>query len=572
MNKLRTIPPGEEAGALGIDWQFASCMLGGVPDAEGLMIASLQSERLVRLLTEPASIGDLPPLPDDLFIPHPTFRLGKWTCALSEMSAAHLNSEGATLDSVVLQLLPVWVGASSQARVAKSWQSFQVGAYRVYTLDEEVASRLRSSRDRSRSFSTTQSVQFARSANYMGSKAALASSLSDILDSYVNLDVPAIDLMCGSGVMAGAFARSRPTFASDAQQFSRLLAKVQGGGMSKALASSVAQEVIVAARANFAALPEAVLKKIEDERALINTEITDALESTVLNQLATDSQAWFRQHLNSLEIVHDRWSTGTMISHLYGGIFFGHRQAAEIDCLRRAIDSQVSEGPEREWALGALICAASACAYTYGGHFAQPRLDATSDGQSRGDLRAALQQRSLSVTHEFFVRFVSLAEESEKSVHKVELLPGPWKQALDAVTLEQACVYFDPPYTRDEYSRYYHVLEVLARYEPLPVFGKGRLPQRGTAARFPSEFSVRNPAAVQGAIVNVVRSVLNRGWSCLWSYSNIGTASMGTVLRELDTSSGEIAVHSVQHTHRSQGRGRGGGRAVSEYAIMFMPR
>jgi adenine-specific DNA-methyltransferase len=49
-------------------------------------------------------------------------------------------------------------------------------------------------------------------------------------------------------------------------------------------------------------------------------------------------------------------------------------------------------------------------------------------------------------------------------------------------------VYADPPYTRDQYSRYYHVYETLYKYDYPSIQGIGRTPSR----RFQTVFSQKS--------------------------------------------------------------------------------
>ena len=68
-----------------------------------------------------------------------------------------------------------------------------------------------------------------------------------------------------------------------------------------------------------------------------------------------------------------------------------------------------------------------------------------------------------------------------------------WR-SLDRVVDGQAVVYADPPYSKEHYSRYYHVLETLERYDYPEATGVGRY----RPDRFRTPFSVKTE--VEGAI------------------------------------------------------------------------
>src|SRR5207253_2965645 len=61
---------------------------------------------------------------------------------------------------------------------------------------------------------------------------------------------------------------------------------------------------------------------------------------------------------------------------------------------------------------------------------------------------------------------------------------------LDAAQLRGAVIYADPPYSKDHYSRYYHVLETLVRYDYPSAAGAGRY----RPDRYSTPFSLRRQA------------------------------------------------------------------------------
>lgn len=534
-------------------------------------VSQSQFDRLRALTSSSFDWGTEPQLTDDLFAPAIITPLGSNTCVTAGATAVRSSAE-----ELWMQLLPLWVAGGATDNICKqapSWQELDLREYRAYTLDVSLIDRAARSRARHRQLAASRSGLFARSANYMGSKAALAGQLLDIVNALESDGTTLMDLMCGSGAMAGAFSRHYPTIASDAQIFCRYLGLVQGGGMTLAHGNVIAEEVIRGARSRYESLSDEHRKRIDEEDRLLNSELSQTVQESVADSLRRRALAWELECLGGIEAVTDAWRHGHLLSHLYSGLYFGERQGIELDCLRQAIDD-LPEERDRRWALGALVCAASACAYTYGGHFAQPKLDIASDGKRRGDLSDALKQRSLSVSHEFFVRLTRLAEESEHVKYPVEVMPGPWEAALGQLTQHVSrrpvCVYVDPPYTRDEYSRYYHVLEAIVRYQPHSVSGKGRLPQRGSPARFASSLSGRRPELIEREIAKVLHACLANGWSCLWSYSNSGTASIQGTLKHLSDVAHRIEIFQMNHVYKAQGKRNA--KQVMEYAIYLQPR
>lgn len=545
-------------------------VLPAIRTAEGdLWVTKSQHMRVESLAASPFRWDTGSQLPDTLFVPDIAMALGSQTCLVHTPRRSDPGFE-----DFWIQLLPLWVDQAALLRSTNvaGWREIDAGPYRAYTVLPELADRVKASRSMHHRLEASRTAAFARSASYMGSKATLAGQLLDVLDAVEPRASVVLDLMCGSGAMSGALANRYRTIASDAQGFSRLLALVQGGGMSVARAEANAKEVMSKARRHYEALPEDVQKRIASEDRWLHSELTDSLRAEFQEDLQRRASDWASEDLGSLASVSAAARRGTLFSHLYAGLYFGDRQAAELDCLRRAIES-VENDLDRQWALGALICAASSCAFTYGGHFAQPKLDIGPEGTRRGNIEDAIRQRTLSVTHELYVRLTSLAEESQACPHPIELVAGPWETAIAEAAArtsgERVCVYVDPPYTRDEYSRYYHVLESLVRYEPQAVSGKGRLPARATAGRFASALSGRRPERIEEEIAKVLRECLDRGWSCLWSYSDSGTASIEGTLKHLAGRTSRAELFYMNHRYKAQGKH--GAKQVREYAVFLEP-
>lgn len=564
---LRRCNPADPQESL---WSAAGLLPSIVLSERDQWIANAQHDRLRKLTSARFDWSVGPLLPDDLFAPSIVAELGQFAC-LTHGAGSPLSPASA----LWMQLLPLWLSdapSPPEAKPTRGWHEIDIDCYRAYATNVDLSALAARSSERHMMLASSRSALFARSANYMGSKSALASQLLDIVDALESPGTTIVDLMCGSGVMAAGFARQFPTIASDAQEFCRLLGLVQGGGMTHVRGDAIARHVVHGARKRFEKLDDEIYRAIEDESQLLNSELAVGTHAAVLHRLRERLAAWEREGKGSLPAVEAAYRSGRLLGHLYGGVFFGERQAAELDCLRQSIEDLPDE-TERKWALGALVCAASACAYTYGGHFAQPKLDISETGKVRGDVADAFKQRSLSVTHEFFTRLTSLSVESQNVEHVVSLTPGPWENAVRAIAQAKQpgpiCVYIDPPYTRDEYSRYYHVLEAIVRYKPQSVSGKGRLPKRGTEGRFASSFSGRRADLMEQEIAKVIQTCLGLGWNCLWSYSNTGIASINGTLERLEGYAKAADVFCMNHSYKAQGKR--GPKQVVEYAIHLRP-
>lgn len=209
-----------------------------------------------------------------------------------------------------------------------------------------------------------------------------------------------------------------------------------------------------------------------------------------------------------------------LCSSYYPNVYLGLRQAIDVDSLRYAIDALPTRGhgpAKRRHYLAALLHAASVTTSATS-HFCQPR------GLVRDpEVLAVLRRRSLSIP----ARLVGFSASIAATVAATPLQDGnavrtgPWREAFANWDEVQAdVVYADPPYTADNYSRFYHVLEVLTRYDypELHVLRgrttKGRYP--AIASRHRSPFCVRR--GVEGEVRSLIEASAERGAALVFSY------------------------------------------------------
>jgi len=419
--------------------------------------------------------------------------------------------------------------------------------------------------------------QFARSAHYMGSKRALSGFIVEGISSVLPESGVIVDLMCGSGVISGAFSRVWNTFSSDAQDFCKILSIIHSGGFDRVTAQSVISKITPHIKHNFDLLNGELSDWLEAEEDFFCRDIDETLLSeykeftrnfpTLSNGKKSD--LWDPDVAVSLRRDASFMTPYCLFTAYFANVYFGLRQCVEIDSIRYAID-QLEAGKEKSWALGALIATLSALGSTYGGHFAQPGVDY--EKMTLTKLSSVINTRSFSITHEFIVRFLNLSEQGETYSKGITVIPGPWEEALASLDAQlqgrDVLVYVDPPYKREEYSRYYHVLETLVRYQYPSCTGKGLTPKPGD--RFRSEFFTKTNSKINVIMVNLVTNILKRGWRCGWSYSDSGVADICQVIMEVQRkTSCNIKSYAVPFQHKSQGGASP--KNVTEYLILFLP-
>lgn len=230
----------------------------------------------------------------------------------------------------------------------------------------------------------------------------------------------------------------------------------------------------------------------------------------------------------------------------YADTYFSAAQCRALDSLRRAIEPLPE--PRRSVYLAALLCAMGRCQSTTG-HFAQflpganPRV-------------AALRALDL---WDVFISCCSLFSVVKAGVGLAFCLPTD--ELLLRPEMEQVdCFYLDPPYTTDQYSRFYHILETAVLMDQPALSGKGRYRN----GRFRSDFCYKDRA--EAAFTRVMARASSFGAPLVISYSRRAVLPPERVM-EIGRKFYRCSVlQELPYVHSTQGKGR---VPVSEVILSF---
>lgn len=417
---------------------------------------------------------------------------------------------------------------------------------------------------------------FVNTASYMGNKKKIAGFIIESMFPYISENSVFVDLMCGSGAMSQALAQLGPTYASDAQEFCQLLAKVQGCGFTKLRAKQVLERIAPYYDHHIQVLKGLYQEHLAEEEKLY---LQDWANREVVFSAYNEFVARFQLYSSTSPIASELTDLISqykqnpskfpycLFTLYFSNVFFGLLQCIQLDSLRYAVDQL--EGEEKMWALGVLVVTAYQVSSGHAGHFAQPRKISTQN------ILETLSQRQKSAYHEFSKRFMCLAEESEKCKNEVKLISGPWQNALefaDKYIGKRAVIYLDAPYKRDEYSRYYHVLETLVKYDYPSSELKGRIRSKKGGERFSTEFFTKTSSKVDNIFIKIITQVLGAGMTCVWSYSDNGVASVIDVINEVrNLIPCKIHLYGIPYQHQTQ-RKESHKLSVTEYCIVLSPQ
>jgi len=279
---------------------------------------------------------------------------------------------------------------------------------------------------------------------YMGSKSwMLANGLGEVLRSLAADFDRFVDLFCGAGAVSwyGAEQLHLPVVAYDLQEYAVLLA-----------ASVIERTDEFDALAEWSAWEKRAYRKLE------SSLLWD--EAQALDSSATDVLTWCERARRFIEAVD---VTGWLVFKNYGGYYFSPSQAMILDAL---LDSLPLDDPSRKMCHAALVMAASNCAAAPG-HTAQPFQPTPGAAKY---LRQAWNRDPFSRAK------AALESLSRRRASKAGIARVGDAVPVSAHLGPSDLVFVDPPYSGVQYSRFYHVLETIARKHCGPVGGAGRYP------------------------------------------------------------------------------------------------
>jgi hypothetical protein len=374
-----------------------------------------------------------------------------------------------------------------------------------------------------------------RPIHYIGNKSRILEHIEDGVDRLMADRTGAVlDLFAGSGVVSRHLARRRPVHSADVQEYSGVLTRAQT--MPYAFTAGARAELLAeASRSATEILEGAVgaLAELEDAAAEGDLVLAAAVMERGSIAAWSASGGYQREPEDELDRLLSEAAKaltshpGAAILRYYGGVYFGYRQAAWLDGLARACRSLPTAA--RDTATAAVLGTASELTNSVGNHFAQPLRVTAADGTLKaGPLRTALKRRRREVAttfDELLVRWSSL----EPARFPVRTIRGDFRDVLADLPSDARVVYADPPYTRDHYSRFYHVLETIALGDD-PGLSTSTvrgvtLPSRGLyrEQRHQSPFSIVSEAPT--ALGLMCTSLAERGVALLLSYSPVPDSS-----------------------------------------------
>lgn len=366
-----------------------------------------------------------------------------------------------------------------------------------------------------------------RALNYLGNKLRILDFIEGAIESISIPEEGVCDLFAGSGSVTYRLSRTRKVYSSDIQEYSRVICSALTRRLNReafdldAFANSIGQ---------LWASPviEAFMPLLNYEKVALRTGDID----TMAHIIEDGSLEVYRLERKSNPIAKELDSVlanltkagvnpfETKISRYYGGIYFSYEQSIQIDLILNSIADVVFQ--YRDICLAALLSTVSDIVNTVGKQFAQPLKMRDSQGSLKsGSMHKIQKDRAIDVFdlyREWLDRYFRIKPGEETTVVRQDYF-----QSLLSLPEDIRVVYADPPYTRDHYSRYYHVLETIA-LQDMPNLSTttirgARHISRGIyrEERHQSPFCIRSQAPIE--FDRMCRVVAETGRKLLLSYS-----------------------------------------------------
>jgi adenine-specific DNA-methyltransferase len=376
---------------------------------------------------------------------------------------------------------------------------------------------------------------------YMGSKREIIGFVTDAIKS---LDVESTwvcDLFAGTGVVSGSIKSSYNIHANDIQAYSAILSNTYLSNLKGSIKPGRLDE-IKAKAIGFAG-------EFFTKHPGLNFEYKDDNTLEEFIKLEKKQQA----------LMDIDFNIGFhLFAKYYSGTYWSYNQCVWIDSLR-AVAEQYKGKSEYYAILSSLIFAMSYVSQSTG-HYAQYR-DTTKDNMF--DILSYRKRDILTYFERKFKELTLNLNGDATKEYKVTTL-----DYLDCLRIVEqgTIVYADPPYQSVHYSRFYHALETLVKYDYPKVLHKGRYIHQPNQSPFLKKTTVNQAfndlyIAVKENKSHLVLSYSDTGMITLDQLTNLGINIFGNQYT--------VDVLEKDHIHSKMGRSDEKDQDVTEYIILF---
>jgi adenine-specific DNA-methyltransferase len=380
---------------------------------------------------------------------------------------------------------------------------------------------------------------------YMGSKSKIMNFLLEGINKVHAPGSPILDLFAGSCSLAGAIGDTTQIISNDIQTYSSIISK-------------------------------AYLSSFADKTMPTTTEIEKQIEFLAEQRKKEYGFHFFYdkdislKEFNELEkkqqsIINKNFSNQWhLFVKNYAGTWWSAEQCIYIDVIRQIIEDYTS----MPYYDALMACLMYAMAYTSQGtgHYAQYR-----DAKTESSMLDILMYRRRSVLKYFITKYAEIYEwlPQKKPKHEHRHLAVDYREAC--TLFKNGTIYADPPYCFVHYSRFYHALETLVKYDypTLQMQNDEVVKGRYREDRHQSPFCIKSK--VYQAFYDLFKATEQSNSRLVLSYSNTGMITLDN-LYELANNifkNREKTILSIDYKHMTLGRLNDRDRSVKECLLLI---
>ena len=376
---------------------------------------------------------------------------------------------------------------------------------------------------------------------YMGSKREILSLINDAIKELRVDSTCLCDLFSGTAIVTAAFLDHFNVISNDIQTYSGVFANLYASNMEENLKQGFVVEIKTKA------------KEFVDEWHGFFPEYKFSYEN--INSYDGLLEIENKQQ----KLINADFGKGfSLFAKNYSGTYWSYEQCVWIDSIRAVAEEY--KGTAGYYAiLCALIFAMSYTSQSTG-HFAQYR-DVT-----RSNVHDILLYRKRNLYSLFEKKLEEVIHlRIPRNNHEITVKTLDYLDCLRIIP-ENTIVYADPPYSAVHYSRFYHVIETLVRYDHPHLEYKARYRDD----RYQSPFDKRKEVA--DAFRLLFNAIDERRSHLVLSYSDNGLLKYDELLEMGNQMLGnhyDISLKGKNHVHSKMGRADENRLYVNELLVSF---
>ena len=316
--------------------------------------------------------------------------------------------------------------------------------------------------------------------NYQGSKKNLLEFIHQNAASYLDPNRAILDIFAGTCSVGYSYKRDYTVYANDSELYAYIISTALLGSYDGD-AAQILKQIDDRFYENMGKFSQATIQQQLQEKSLLSKPDNGSELIGFYKEFPT---VWNGKI--PFEKPHDHFE---LFTTYYSNSYFGLRQSMEIDSLRYAFE-QFSCKAIFSPLLTSLFFAMKECVFSKDGHMAQPL-------NLQENILKLFVTRNKSIYEIFREKFQSFfSKEFVNTARGNKTYNKNFEELLkqDDIQNDVGFIYADPPYTDMQYSRYYHLLNIAAKYDyPAPTQNAGKY-TKGlyTENRYQSKLSAKS--------------------------------------------------------------------------------